>query len=204
MRFERRARQGLVVVVPIVDVVDRPPCDLEHLVRLRAQRATGRMAQVDDRYDAVRVSVYAGWSREHADELVDARDQADFFRDLAHDRLLGYLVAVDPTRDQSPHLVVDAPHEQDPIVLVEECGIDTDFGRDVSELPREARPDLGDLEAGPVGVLIRREREKLLVPLSIEWIGRVVKAGLRDGTDFVEQRDDVDANDATCRSAGSR
>jgi hypothetical protein len=85
-------------------------------------------------------------------------------------------------------------------VLVEEGSIDTDLGRDVSELPREARPDLGDIEAGAVGVLVRREREQLLVPLSIERIGRVVKAGLRDGTDFVEQRDDVDANDATCRS----
>jgi hypothetical protein len=89
-------------------------------------------------------------------------------------------------------------------VLVEEGGIDTDLGRDVPKLPREARPDLGDFEAGPVGVLARREREQMLVALAIEWIGRVMKAGLRDGADLVEQRDDVDANDATCPSTGAR
>ena len=85
-------------------------------------------------------------------------------------------------------------------MLVEEGGIDSDLGRDVAELPREARPDLGDFEAGPVGVLARRDRKQVLVALAIEWIGRVVKAGLRDGADLVEQRDDVDANDASCRS----
>jgi hypothetical protein len=173
-------------------------------MRLRAQRATDRVAQVDDRHDAVRVPVCAGGSREHADELVDAGGQADLFRDLAHDRVLGFLVAVDPTRNESPRLVVGAAHEQDPIVLVEEGGIDADLGRDVPKLPREARPDLGDFEAGPVGVLARREREQMLVALAIEWIGRVMKAGLRNGADLVEQRDDVDANDATCRSTGAR
>jgi hypothetical protein len=85
-------------------------------------------------------------------------------------------------------------------VLVEERGVDSDLGRDVPELTSEARPDLGDFEAGAVGVLLRCEREQMRVALAIEWIGRIVKAGLRDGADFVEQRDDVDANDATCRS----
>src|SRR5437879_3127121 len=122
------------MVVPVVHVVDRPPCDLEYFMRLREQRATDRVTQVHDRHDAVRIPVYAGRSPEHADELVDAGRQTDLLRDLAHDRLLGYLVAVDPTRDEPPPVVVDAAHEQDSVVLVEERGIDADLRRDVPEL----------------------------------------------------------------------
>jgi hypothetical protein len=77
-------------------------------------------------------------------------------------------------------------------VLVEERGVDTDFRGDVPEVAGEAGAYLAGLQAGPVGVFLRRDREELLVTLAVEGIGRVVKAGLRDGANFVEQRDDVD------------
>ena len=197
MGFERRARERLVVVVPFVaDVVDRAPRDLADLVGLGPQCAAHRVAEVDDRNDAVRISVYARGSREDADELVDAGGQANLFRDLAQDRRFGHLVAVDPTGDESPFVVVGSAHEKHAVVLVEERGVDTDLGGDVSQISGEARPHLGSGEAGAVGVLARRDREQLLVALAVERIGGVVKTGLRDGANLVEQRDDVDALEA--------
>jgi hypothetical protein len=85
-------------------------------------------------------------------------------------------------------------------VLVEERGVDADLGRDVPEVAGKTRAHLGALETGPVGVLPRGDLEELLVALAVEGIGGVVKAGLRDGANLVEQRDDVDAPKTTWAS----
>jgi hypothetical protein len=203
VRVERGACEVLVVVVPCVHIVDRPPRDLEYLVRLRAQRATDRVAEVDDRHDAVRISVHARGSREDADELVDARRQPDFLGDLSQDGGFGNLVAVDPTGDKPPFVVVGSPHEEHPVVLVEERGVDADLGRDVTDIAGEPGAYLGVVEAGAVGIFLRRDGEQLLVALAVERVAGVMEAGLRDGANLVEQRDDVDALEATCPPTNS-
>jgi hypothetical protein len=176
-----------------VDVVDGTPRDLANLVELGLQRAAHRMTEVDDRNDAVRISVHARRSSEDADELVDASGQSDLFCDLAKDRFLGNLVAVDPTGDEPPFVVVGPAHEQHPVVLVEDRGVHSDLRGDVSDVSGEARLHVRVVEAGAVGVFARRDLEQLLVALAVERIGGVVKTGLRDGANLVEQRDDVDA-----------
>jgi hypothetical protein len=201
--FERGARELLVVVVPIVgaDIIDRPPGDLADLVELGPQRAAHCVAEVHDRNDAVRIAVDARGSREHPDEPVDPGGQSDLLGDLSPDRLLGHFVTVDPTGDESPFVVVGSAHQQHPVVLVEERGVDADLGGHIPDVPRESRPYLGDVEPGPVGVLLRRDLEQLLVALAVERIGGVVQARLRDGANLVEQGYDVDAVEATCRSS---
>jgi hypothetical protein len=211
VRGERGTRKLLMVVVPVagVDVVDRPPCDLADLVELGPQRSAHRLAEVDDRHDAVRIPVHTGGSREDADQLVDARGQSDLFGDLAQDCRFRNLVAVDPTGDQTPFVVVGAAHEEDPVVLVEECGVDADLGRHVTEITGKPRAYLGGVEAGAVGIFLCRDGEQLLVALAVERVLGVMKAGLRDGADLVEQCDDVDARSylpvsqlfTTCASA---
>jgi hypothetical protein len=89
-------------------------------------------------------------------------------------------------------------------VLVEERGVDADLGGHVAEIAREALANLREVEADAVGVLLRRDFEQLLVALAVERVGRVVKTRLRDGADLVEQREDVDALEATCPSTSSR
>ena len=186
-------------MVPVVDVVDRPPGDLENLVRLGAQRTTGRVAEVHDRDDAVGSPVEVGLARPHAHELVDLRHEPDLLLELAHDGLLRRLARFHESGDEAPPSVVDAAYEQHAVVVVEECGVDPDLGGHVAQLGVEARPhDIGR-EPDPVGVLTRRELEQALAPLAIEGIGRVVQTSSRDGADLVEQRDDVDALDATWR-----
>ena len=78
-------------------------------------------------------------------------------------------------------------------MLVEDRAVGAHLGGDVAEVPREAGAHLGDVEAGPIGVLARREREELLVTIAVERVGCVVQTGLRDGAHLVEERDDVDA-----------
>ena len=206
MGFERGAGELLVMVVPLIaaDLVDRPKGDLAHLVDLGPQHAAHRAAEVDDRDDTVRVAVDVRGPREHSDETVDLRGQPDLFGDLPQDRLFGHLVAVDPTRHEPPFVVVGAPDEQHPVVLVEDRGVDADLGRDVADVAREAIAYLREIEADAVGVLLRRDLEQLLVALAVERVGRVVKTRLRDGADLVEQREDVDALEATCPSTSSR
>ena len=180
MRFERGASERLVVVMPVVDVVDRPPRDLTHFVGLRPELTADRLAEIHHRHDTVRVTVRSRLPGEHADELADARDEADLLGDLAHRGLGRGLVRVDPARHEAPAIVVDASDEQDPVVLVEEGRVGTDLGGDVSQISGEARANLGDVEAGTVGVLACGDREQLLVPVAVERVRRVVQAGLRD------------------------
>ncbi len=211
MRGERGTRELLVVVVPVagLDVVDRPPGDLADLVELGPQRSAHRLAEVHDRHDAVRISVHARGSREDADQLVDARGQSDLFGDLAQDCRFRNLVAVDPTGDQTPFVVVGAAHEEHPVVLVEERGVDADLGRDVTEIAGEPGAYLGGVEAGAVSIFLRRDGEQLLVALAVERVAGVMKTGLRDGANLVEQCDDVDTRSylpvsqplTTCASA---
>ena len=79
-------------------------------------------------------------------------------------------------------------------MLVEDRGVGADLGGDVAEVLGEAGAYLGDVEAGAVGVLLRGQREQLLVAIAVERIGRVVQTGLRDRAHLVEECDDVDVS----------
>jgi hypothetical protein len=188
------AGQRLVMVVPVGHVVDRTPRDLADLVGLRAELAADHAAEIHDRNDAVRVVVRAGLACEHTHEMVHLRDEPHLFGDLAHDGAFRCLVGVDPSGNEPPASVVDAPDQQDAIVLVEDGRVGPDLGRDVAEIVGEAGLYLGDVEAGALRVLARREREQLLVAIAIERVRRVVKSGLRDRADLIEECCDVDGS----------
>lgn len=180
------------MVVPIVDVVDRPPCDLPDFVRLRPDLSADRVAEVQHRDDAMRAAVRSGLPCEDADELADSSDETDLFGNLAHDRARGRLVRVDPTGNESPAVVVDPAHEQDPVPIVEQRGVGADLRGHIAEVGGETGAHLDDVETGSIGVFARRQRQELLVTVAIERIGGVMKARLRDRAHLVEESDDVD------------
>ena len=103
VRFERGAGERLVVVVPV------GRRRRSHATRSRAPRAAAARSSppiTSHRYTIdttlCGLPCDAGLAREHADELVDARDEPDLFGDLAHDGLLRASRSRRPNRRSGP------------------------------------------------------------------------------------------------------
>jgi len=180
-----------VVAVPVGYGADIVPVDVEDLVRLGAKVGARERTQVHDRDHAVRV-VAARGEREDVDEFVDASLDPDLLGELAHGGHCRMLTRFDPTRDETPLLVVGPADEEDAAVVVEHGGIGPDLARDVAQLGEELVSQWAGFDRGTLRVLARSQLEQPFVPVAVERILRVVQSGTRNGANFVEQGEDVD------------